>query len=68
VHQECTASILTNRLFRFIHAIEGHHPIFGFGLKKANLRQSLAFSVASLSFHVLADILKVDVMHARHFA
>jgi hypothetical protein len=32
------------------------------------LRERLAFSVASLSFHVLADILKVDVMHARHFA
>ena len=24
--------------------------------------------VASLSFHALADILKVDAMHARHFA
>src|SRR5215471_12069103 len=25
VHQECTASALADRLFRFIHAIEGHH-------------------------------------------
>ena len=32
------------------------------------LRERLAFAGASLSFHVLADILKVDVMHARHFA
>ena len=29
MHQECIASVLVSRLFMFIHAIEGHHPIFG---------------------------------------
>ena len=31
-------------------------------------QRASGLSVASLSFHVLADILKVDEMHARHFA
>ena len=25
VHQECIADVLASRLFKFIHAIEGHH-------------------------------------------
>ena len=39
MHQECTASVLADRLFIFIHAIEGHHRFFKIEADKVDLEQ-----------------------------